>query len=350
MSLNAGEIATGEANPRLATESARGSRLGTAIWIALAGLIVALAGLALVSALIGVDAATQMPVKNPFGVGPREPAAGTGLVGWILSVQSDFYRRLTMGLRAAREDGSALAGLLWIGFLYGVFHAAGPGHGKAVIAGYIMSSEKALARGISLSFGAAVVQALVAIGLVGVMTVLLKATAMKMQAATNAVEIASFAAVALLGFWLLARKSRRMAALISPGPAVSEADDCGHYHGPDTATLERKVDWKSMLGVMFAAGTRPCSGAIILMVFAVAQQMVGAGIAAVAVMSLGTAITTSALAALAVFAKRTALNLASRGGRFGLLAGAGLEVLAAAFLAVLGLGLAAGFWAFGGQS
>ena len=80
---------------------------------------------------------------------------------------------------------------------------------------------------------------------------------------------------------------------------------------------------------MLAAGSRPCSGAIIILVFALSQGILGSGIAAVFAMAAGVAITVSALAILSVFAKQAAQRLA----------GGALELLAAAFVAMLGLGL-----------
>jgi ABC-type nickel/cobalt efflux system permease component RcnA len=55
---------------------------------------------------------------------------------WINAYQQEFYRSLTGALKAMREDGSKLWVLIGLSFAYGVFHAAGPGHGKAVIVLY----------------------------------------------------------------------------------------------------------------------------------------------------------------------------------------------------------------------
>jgi nickel/cobalt transporter (NicO) family protein len=70
-----------------------------------------------------------------------------------------------------------------------------------------------------------------------------------------------------------------------------------------------------------------------------------AGIAATLAMSLGTALTTSAIAAVAVFAKALALKVAGGRGASGAIAMAGIEFLAAAFVLVLGASLLAGLWA-----
>ncbi|MDZ4369370.1 MAG: nickel transporter, partial [Afipia sp.] len=105
---------------------------------------------------------------------------------------------------------------------------------------------------------------------------------------------------------------------------------------------------REMAGVVLAAGLRPCAGALIILVFANAQGLLWAGIAATFAMALGTALTTGALAALAVFFKFAALRFAGGGSLRGARIIAGLEVLAAAFVAVLGAALFFGLW-IGGQ-
>ncbi|MGY4414411.1 ABC-type nickel/cobalt efflux system permease component RcnA [Bradyrhizobium sp. LB7.1] len=81
-----------------------------------------------------VDAALHdLLAQNPFGA-PRttQPAApeASGLIGWLLAKQSEFYRQMSATIRAAKSDGSAVWTLLFISFAYGIFHAAGPGHGE----------------------------------------------------------------------------------------------------------------------------------------------------------------------------------------------------------------------------
>jgi nickel/cobalt exporter len=99
-----------------------------------------------------------------------------------------------------------------------------------------------------------------------------------------------------------------------------------------------------MAGVVLAAGLRPCAGAIVVLVFALSQGLFPAGIAAAFAMALGTALMTGLFAALAVFAKTVAVRLARGRGAHAPLAIAGVELLAAAFVLVLGFSLLAGVW------
>jgi ABC-type nickel/cobalt efflux system permease component RcnA len=295
------------------------------------------------AAVAGVIASLSPPVppapRNPFGTAlPREALPSTtGIGGLLLSWQSAFYRELTAALKAIAQNPAALWGLLGLGFGYGVFHAAGPGHGKAVISAYIVADNRSLKRGLSLSFAAAILQALVAIALVATLTLALKATAATMSRTTWVVEQASFAMVAAVGLFVLWRKA---GALLALGHGAQAHDpNCDHVHMPGPEEISRLRNWRDMAGVVFAAGLRPCAGALIILVFAASQGLLWAGIAATFAMALGTALTTGALAALAVFFKFAALKLAGGGSLRAARAIAGLELLAAAFVAVLGAAL-----------
>lgn len=310
-------------------------------------LAVVAGGLALLAALLSAwSPPPPPPPRNPFGVPlPREaPPVTTGLFGLILAWQSAFYRELTAALGAVAKSPAALWGLLGLAFGYGVFHAAGPGHGKAVISGYIVADDRSLRRGLGLSFAAALLQALVAIALVGLLTVALRQTAQTMAVATDWVERASYALVALVGAYVLWRKAGALLAL-GRGAQVHDAA-CDHVHMPTPDEIARLRNWREMAGVVLAAGLRPCAGTLIILVFAASAGLFWAGIAATFAMALGTALTTGALAALAVFFKFAALKFAGGGSLRAARALAVLELLAAAFVAVLGaalyLGLAAG--------
>src|SRR5947209_5937372 len=217
-------------------------------------------GVAAAVVLLALDGAVHLLMaQNPFG-GPRpsaEPQVG-GIVGWLLLKQSEFYREMSSTIRAAKSDGSAVWTLLVISFAYGVFHAAGPGHGKAVIASYLVANEETARRGVVLSLASALLQALVAVAIVGVCAWLLNATARTMCGAERAIEIASYALIAAFGARLVWSKGGRFfRALQAPAPALAMArqhahhhhdhhdhphdhvhdEHCGHSHGPAPAEL-----------------------------------------------------------------------------------------------------------------
>ena len=121
-------------------------------------------------------------MNRPFAVGGYEGGgASTGLTGWLLNQQSELTHLMSAHLKALSADPHAFWGLAGLGLLYGVFHAAGPGHGKAVIASYMMASDRAVKRGVALAFLAALMQGAVAVALVGVAALVFNATAREMN-------------------------------------------------------------------------------------------------------------------------------------------------------------------------
>lgn len=317
------------------------SRVGLRLVVALAA-VLTVGAIAALAAWLLAPAAAPPPPRNPFGTGLRESApAASGLGSWLLAWQGRFYAGLREHLSALRESGSALPALLGVGFAYGVFHAAGPGHGKAVISAYLVASERALPRGLALSAAAALIQALVAIALVTAVFGIVGGTAAVMGRVANGVELAGFALVAALGAALVWRKAGKVVAVVQP--ARTAAADCGHLHGPGPAD----ASWRELAAVALGAGIRPCAGAIVLLTLARAQGLYAAGIAATVAMAVGTALTTGALATLAVYAKRLALRLAGGRGRTGEIAMASAELAAGAAVLVIGLALLFGAGAGG---
>ena len=343
-----------------------------------------LIGAAVVAVIAALDGAAHLVLaQNPFG-GPRpgaEPQVG-GIVGWLLTKQSEFYREISSTIRAAKSDGSAVWTLLAISFAYGIFHAAGPGHGKAVISSYLVANRETSRRGIVLSFASALMQSLVAVVIVGICAWLLNATAKTMCGAERFIEIASYALISAFGARLVWTKGGGfMGALSAQRPALAMAAahrghgreqhhhghshahvaldrahdghdhdhghvhdaDCGHSHGPTPGELAGPGGWRRGFGAIFAVGVRPCSGAILVLVFALAQGMFWAGIAATFAMGLGTAITVAVIAVLAVSARDLARRLSTGREGGGVLIMRGVEFAAAGLVLLFGAGLLLGY-------
>ncbi len=333
-------------------------------------------------AVIAVLAATCMgtlaagaEAANSLGLGAPEQAIRpegffATVLMWIQQQQQDFYRLMTTELKGMREDGSHIFMLTGLSFAYGVFHAAGPGHGKAVISSYMVANEIAARRGIVLAFASAFMQALTAIAVIALLSVALRGVGIKMADATKWLEIASFAGVTALGAWLLWRKifggghhhhgpshghdHAHIAVAAAPRilehahahghaqlqPAHAHAghhhdhhghhghahqgagnpghgepghvhdSSCGHLHAPDPKMLSRTdFSLRDAWTAILAVGLRPCSGALIVLTFAFINGLWLAGIASTFAMALGTGLTVATLAAMAVWAKDAAIRV-----------------------------------------
>jgi nickel/cobalt transporter (NicO) family protein len=364
----------------------------------LAKLLVAVAVILLVAGAVDVVLAQGAPFGGPRPQG-APPAASGGVLGWVFAKQAEFYRALSGAIRAAKADGSAAWTLFGISFLYGVFHAAGPGHGKAVISSYLVANEETWRRGVVLSFASALLQALVAVAIVGIAAVLLNATAATMKRAVDVIEIVSYALIILIGLRLLWVKGRAFIAALGTlhrpaavGAAVTPAHhhhdhahdhhahaggghahehDHGHAHGhhdhsdhghahhdhghhdhasawghahaPEPQELAGPGGWQRGLSAIVAVGLRPCSGAILVLVFSLAQGLFWAGVVSTFIMGLGTAVTVAAIASIAIGAKAWAARFAQTRSGYGTLAMRGVEVIAAAVIAAFGTLLLTGY-------
>jgi len=211
------------------------------------------------------------------------------------------------------------------------------------------------------------------------------ATAQGMKDAARILESLSYAGIALLGVWLVWRKGSGFVAAgrlqhatpsdsmfparhpladhahhrdgharaehghahVQDHPAVAgfaqvehvHGPGCGHFHAPDPRILGDRFSWTSALMTVVAAGLRPCSGAILVLVFALAQGIFRAGVYATLAMSLGTAMTTSGLASLTALAGGVAVRIFGESTARGNLVVRGIETCAGVFILLLGLGL-----------
>lgn len=356
--------------------------------------------------------------QSSLGIGVNDGMAPTTgpfahILMWINLRQQEFYRALATAMKAMRQDNSKLWVLIGLSFAYGIFHAAGPGHGKAVISSYMVANEVALRRGILLSFVSALLQGLTAVAVMAVAYFVLRGTAVSMTDAAWFMEIMSFVFVTLFGAWLLWRKlGPSVLRLFGRGPAYSlsaahaghshaghshaghtchtghshaahshsanalhghehhdHGDDhshdhhdhgahdhhhdhgahdhahaagevcetCGHSHVPDPALLSGdRFDWRTAWTAVAAVGIRPCSGALIVLSFALLNGLWLGGLLSVLAMSIGTAITVSALATIAVTAKNWAVYFAGD-GRMGNRIHSIVEIGGAAFVFLFGL-------------
>jgi nickel/cobalt transporter (NicO) family protein len=257
-------------------------------------------------------------VRSPFGIATPETTgpAFTGPLGgffaWVALYQAEFYKALTQALGGIKHSGHAFALLAGVSFLYGIFHAVGPGHGKTVITSYLLVSRQTVKRGIVITFAAALMQGLMAIGVVLIAAAILNVTAVQMTHATDWFEIISYVLVTAVGAWLLWVKTigRRLHRHAHAPAAHCDHDHAGHALVPDARLLSKPLTVSRAWAATLAVGIRPCSGAIIVLVFALSQKLLVAGIGSVLAMSLGTFITVSTLAILAVSAKDVALRFA----------------------------------------
>jgi ABC-type nickel/cobalt efflux system permease component RcnA len=252
-------------------------------------------------------------------------------MAWVTDTQQRMQRELAASIKRLKSGNAVAAALALAGlsFLYGVVHAVGPGHGKAIISSYVVANEETVKRGVLISFLAAAMQAVTAVVLVGIFLIALNATGLQLNAWANQLESASYALIALVGLSLLGAQVLRLwrgNRHGNPGHAHGHhhhhhahddahhqahyhvhGEDCGHI--VDARRLAGPFSWRKAMAVVFSVGIRPCTGAILVLVFALTQGLFWAGVAATFAMAFGTAITVAVLATLALGSRELALRL-----------------------------------------
>jgi nickel/cobalt transporter (NicO) family protein len=259
----------------------------------------------------------------------------TRFSAWVFENQRQYHRELAASVRAVKADASIAA--IWTlvvgSFVYGVLHAAGPGHGKAILSAYLLTHESRIRLGLWVALAAALLQGVTAVVLVEGARELIGWTSRDAYAASGTLESISFALIAALGVMLAWRGIRSFRRSRHAGRAVVPHDhhhhppaehghdhshdhshghaDCheGHVHIPTPDQLARQ-GWRSIAGMTLSIGIRPCSGAVMVLIVAGLMDLRVPGMLAVLAMSLGTAAAVAGLAVLAVGARNLAAALA----------------------------------------
>ena len=275
---------------------------------------------------IPATAAEPAAAQNPFGLDPKGAPAKPGAAPAAPEARSPGFRppaalqrfvqtvarwqrRLNDEIArqvAAYKTGGAIApvlAILLLSFLYGLFHAAGPGHGKFVVAAYFLANRARPRDGVLMSGLIALTQALVAIGLVGLFALALDAGTLELIGNATWVELASHGLIVLLGLWMV------WGGIVGRG--------CSHTHGPGGhhdhehgASGPAEPGRRIMVTAAVAAGLRPCTGAVIVLLFTLANGIFIVGVLGALVMALGVAITVSAIGLAAIYARRGAARAA----------------------------------------
>ncbi|MFN3972209.1 MAG: nickel/cobalt transporter [Gemmobacter sp.] len=298
---------------------------------------------------------------------------------WAAEGQREAQNALAGALRRLRGgDPGAFLALMGLAFSYGVFHAAGPGHGKLLIGGYGVARRVRLVPLATLALLSSLAQATTAVVLVYAGVFLLNWTRERVVGlAENLMLPASHAAVALIGLWLAWRGLRGLRRETDAKQRHARHDghghdhghdhdhdhghghghghdhahhqgarhptqdttcvSCGHRHGPTLDEVSRVTSLREGTALIAGIAMRPCTGALFLLVLTWQMGIGAAGIAGAYAMGLGTALITVAVATLAVWSREGALaTLAS-----GRLARAlpVLELAAGAAIALVSLGL-----------
>ncbi len=227
-----------------------------------------------------------------------------GIAAWAAGEQRAFQNEMAQALRSIRAgQPGAIILLMSLCFAYGFFHAIGPGHGKVLIGGYGLARDVPWMRLSLISLASSLGQAVTAVALVYAGVWVFNLTRERMIGVTEGVLApASYAAIGLIGLWLIWRGARKVRA------AVAETHDhdhhhhhhdtcseCGHKHGPSLDDLEQATNPREVLSLIAGIAMRPCTGALFVLIITWQMGIGMIGVAGAFAMALGTATVTIAV-------------------------------------------------------
>ncbi|WLI75929.1 nickel/cobalt transporter [Kosakonia sp. H02] len=235
--------------------------------------------------------------------------------------QRDVNMQMSTLLKRVAENPTKAGGsLLLFSFVYGVLHALGPGHGKVVITTWLATHPSKLKSGIALTLASSLLQGLVAIGLVVVVLGVLALPARQLHLSGYWLEKGSYLLVGVLGLLLCWRAVKKLRGLLqapkfrafTPHHVHHDGCGCGHQHLPTQSQLQSGEDWRARLMIVLSMGMRPCSGAIMVLLFSKVIGVFAWGIASALAMAAGTSLTISGLALLVHGFRQLAVKLSGQ--------------------------------------
>lgn len=286
--------------------------------------------------------------QNPFGpkgsapetATPTAPQQEPSFYNRLLARAAAFQREMVRDIgryMAAIRDGTGSAPLLigiGFAFLYGVVHTLGPGHGKMVVASYFVGRDAQVWRGLGMGVQIAVTHVVSAVAIVWLVDITVRQMLGGEAAESWWIRLLSFGLIAIIGVVMLVR-ALRDTFFAGEAHGHEHAHDHHHHHG-------HAHGWRQEGLLALLAGIVPCTGAILIMLFALANGIVLAGILMVASISIGMAVTMAAIGIGAIYFRRVLLFVTGEGSRSGEITRTVLEYAAAFLILAIGLTFLAG--------
>jgi nickel/cobalt exporter len=251
---------------------------------------------------------------NPFTAQNTKPRTGLlkeitgGAYGFLFRIMApiqktlnDSLAEMTRALEGSRSAGGLLL-VAAIALAYGIFHAAGPGHGKTIVSSFLLANEGKIRQGFVIGYLVGAVHTLSALTIVIVLYYVIRGIfATGVEQATRYIQIATFAIITLIGAVMLVRRAM--------GKGRHHSRPCGHRNdGEDHHEEAAGLTMRNMLGIAVPAGVIPCPGDVAVILFALSLNMPAVSILAVSSISIGIGTTIGVIGAMVILVKRGAIR------------------------------------------
>ncbi len=278
---------------------------------------------------VAVASAPSMSrVSFEWTPGPGAPAPATQRV----SVSDALPAQSTSGFEALIDGGDSV-GVLFVSLIaafgFGALHALGPGHGKAVVAAYLIGSKGTVGHAVALGLTVTATHTSM-VYLLGFVTIAASAFVVP-ERVYQYLALASGASVAMMGVVLFLSRSRLwrrgsasdgehrhgpFGQTHSHGPNAaspdsrdaSEAHADGHPHPHPATSDSSRVTWRSLITLGMLGGMLPCPSALVVMLAAVALNKAVYGMLLIVAFSVGLASVLVAIGIVLVTSRRLSSN------------------------------------------
>ena len=238
--------------------------------------------------------------------------------------------------------------LLILSVLYGVLHSIGPGHGKLIVSTFLATHPSKVNHSLILTIVSALMQAVVAILLVSTLLFLFNNSMRDVNGKAVQLISLSFLIMAILGAVIIVRALKKLYLNLRNKQKEHEhhhhehkhqtdGSCCGHKHFASADEINNATTWQAYAGIIISIGIRPCTGAIMALLFANAIGIYWLGVVSAFMMAIGTAITTSTIALLTISGKKMINGYLNHNEHKNTTSNTLLQLIGGLFLFLLGL-------------
>jgi len=240
--------------------------------------------------------------------------------------------------------------LLVLSILYGALHSLGPGHGKLIVTTFLATHPSKVKHSLILTIVSALMQAVVAILLVSILVFLFNNSMRDVNGKTVELISLSFLIMALLGAFIIFRALKKLYTTFKSTQVEHVHHDhhehdhhdhdghcCGHKHFASAEEINNATTWQAYAGIIVSIGIRPCTGAIMALLFANVIGIYWLGVVSAFMMAIGTAITTSTIALLTISGKKMINGYLNHNGNKNATRSTLLQLTGGVILLLLGL-------------
>lgn len=281
----------------------------------------------LVCPVVSADSGNPFHVTTTSDQTVQKSSPHNSFLTKIVLYQQHLKQKMASMIRQVNTEESMypLLAVMLIAFGYGVIHAAGPGHGKAVAMSYMMSRNPSVANGVLLGTLIAFFHGFSgALCVLGLHYVLKKSVTGTLATVSHITQLVSFSLITLLGIAILVKNGWEL--FLKPESNLIP---------PDSDSAENK---KRLLPWAMAVGLVPCPGVVMVMLFCLSMDVLLLGVVLAVCISLGMAVTISFVVTAVVLGKTGILSVASKKrtetieGIVGILSGTVISLLGTLFL------------------